>query len=109
MYLVSKTRPMHYIDDKGHKSKQQELFNQSYEILISATSYLWPWGWGHTHTHTYWHESDFKKLGAQPACAWFKQRMYSKQQFTKSTLRQVLMFYHLKTRCCVNTTRMQAK
>ena len=41
---------MHYIDDKGHKSEQQESFNQSYDAKIMLLA-IYGLGGGHTNTH----------------------------------------------------------
>ena len=53
--------------------KQQELFNQSYEVHIMPLLFMASGVGTHTHTHarthTHLHESDFTKPGVWPACA----------------------------------------
>ena len=68
-YFITRAMPLHYIDGEDHKSeteKQQELFNQSYEIQ-NTPLVIYGLGGGHTHikTNTHLHESVFKKPGTR--------------------------------------------
>ena len=65
--------PINDIDGKSHimELKAAQLFNQSFKAKITP---LVIYGLRGVHTHSRI-ESDFKKPGGRPACAWFMEKL----------------------------------
>ena len=75
-YFITRAMPMHYIDGENHKSeteKQQQLFNQSYEVQNTPLVINGLRG-GHTHikTNACLRESVFKKPGTSQLASGLK-------------------------------------